>query len=147
MALPDSWVDRLFAKLTVTYGQGFLRQYDGVELDDVKANWAEELGCFSQSPQAIKFGLEHLPAAKAPTVLEFRELCRKRPESNILKALPAPRQEVSPEMVAKVRDLIHKPDTTDPKHWARALKAREECRDKLTLFQRKCWREALGEAA
>ena len=75
MSLPDSWVDRIFDKLTLVYGHQFLSRWDGIEIADVKADWAHELRGFAQNPGAIAYGLEHLPQGKAPTVLEFRAIC------------------------------------------------------------------------
>lgn len=75
MSLPDAWVDRIFAKLSLVYGHQFLSRWDGMPLADVKADWAHELRGFAQNPHAIAYALEHLPAGKAPTVLEFRAIC------------------------------------------------------------------------
>lgn len=94
MSLPDSWVDRIFTKLTNVYGHQFLSRWDGIDLVEVKADWAHELRGFAQNPGAIAYGLEHLPAGKAPTVIEFRAICNSpsapRPETplqlpNLLK--------------------------------------------------------------
>ena len=43
MALPSSWVDHLFARLTVRYGAAFLRQWPDTDLAVVKADWADVL--------------------------------------------------------------------------------------------------------
>lgn len=150
MSLPEPWVDKLFQKLSVTYGQGFMRQYDGVDPADVKANWADELSAFQQSPEAIKYAIRHLPADRAPTVLQFKDLCRRAPDSSFprLAALPPPTQEpVDPVVAAKTLEAIRSKSGLDPKQWARELRAKEQAGLKLTLFQRRCWREALGEAA
>jgi hypothetical protein len=78
MSLPEAWVDRIFERLTVVYGHQFLARWDGLELTEVKANWAYELRGFAQNPSALWYGLEHLPAAKPPTVLEFRPATARR---------------------------------------------------------------------
>lgn len=145
MSLPAAWVDKLFERLARIYGQGFLRQYDGVPLEGVKETWADELSVFQQNPDAIRYGLEHLPADRAPTVLQFRDLCRKRPEAEPIKALPAPTPD--PAVAAAVREAFTPKTGRDPKQWARDLKEREERGTGLALFQRKAWREALGEQA
>lgn len=143
MSLPASWVDRLFAKLTVTYGQGFLRQYEGIPIADVKVNWAEELASFQQSPDSIRYGLTYLPPSKAPTVLEFRDLCRKAPSSTL--SLAAPRGESpAPEVIAATRDAFRSLSQRGDKDWAYALREREGHGKGLTLYQRKAWREAIG---
>lgn len=143
MPLPDSWVDKLFRKLSATYGQAFLRQYDGVPMDDVKANWAQELGCFQQSPAAISRGIELLPADRAPTVLQFRELCRSHAQAEVL-ALPAPTAPADPAVIARAREALKPITNTGNKQWAYALKARHESGEKLTRFQIECYRGAIG---
>jgi hypothetical protein len=62
----------------------------GLEPDAVKADWARELSVFQQNPDAIRYGLEYLPPSKPPTVLEFRDICRRSPPA-VFKALPAPK--------------------------------------------------------
>lgn len=147
MSLPANWVDRLFHKLSVTYGQGFMRQYDGVDPDDVKANWGIELACFQQNPEAIRRGLEHLPTDRAPTVLQFRDLCRSSAQSEAL-ALPAPPKEpVAPEIIAATKAAFDRKDTRGWKDWAIALKRRHESGERLTRFQVQCYRESLGIVA
>ena len=89
MPLPSRWVDAIFAKLTVTYGQEFLRRWEGVDIAQVKADWALELAGYENQPKAIKYALESLPIDKPPTVLQFRELCRRAPVPRPA-ALPAP---------------------------------------------------------
>lgn len=144
MSLPAPWVDKLFQKLAVTYGQGFLRQYDGVPIEEVKANWAHELSCFQQSPDAIRYGLEYLPASKAPTVLEFRDLCRRAPAAPVPQ-LEAP--EVDPEKVKAVtkalRGIGRKERENDLRAWAYRLKERDERGPGISAYQRSCYREAL----
>ncbi len=79
MSLPSRWVDALFSKLTVTYGQEFLRKFEGLQMADVKADWAEALTGYQQNPNAIKYALANLPADKPPNILQFSDLCRRSP--------------------------------------------------------------------
>lgn len=147
MSLPESWVDKLFRKLAATYGQSFLRQYDGVPMDDVKANWAHELACFQQNPAAIARGIEYLPAERAPTVLQFRDLCKSQAPSERLQ-LPAPPSEpVSPEVIAATKAAFERKDERGWREWATALRRRHESGERLTQFQVHAYREALGIAA
>jgi hypothetical protein len=146
MPLPESWVDKLFRKLAATYGQSFQRQYDGVPIDDVKANWAIELACFQQNPQAIARGLELLPTDRAPTVLQFRELCKSQASNEMLR-LPAPPSEpVSPEVVAATKAAFQRKDARGWRDWATALKRRNESGEKLTRFQIDCYRSVIDGA-
>lgn len=144
MSLHAGWVEKLFRKLSATYGQAFLRQYDGVPMEDVKANWGHELACFQQSPQAIARGLDRLPTDRAPTVLQFRELCRGQAEHDKL-ALPAPPSvPVAPEVVAATKAAFQRKDDRGWRDWAVALKRRHESGERLTRYQIHAYREALG---
>lgn len=152
MPLPNAWVDRLFSKLTVTYGQRFLGLYSGVDLQAVKDDWADELSGYAQSPDALRHALSHLPTERPPTVLEFRQLCRQAPRP-AAAALPAPALDT--QAAKQAASALARPATAyDPKQWARDLARREAWqdahprdvadRDRLTAAQRACWRLALG---
>jgi len=109
MSLPATWIDRIFTKLTLVYGREFLARWDsaGVPIEAVKADWAHELEGFDQWPEAIAHALKNLPPERPPTVLQFRELCRKAPPKP-LPALPEPK--ANPERVraelAKLRMIV-----------------------------------------
>lgn len=90
MSLPTPWIDRIFDKLTLTYGQSFLRRWADIDLNAVKSDWAHELAGFAQHPRAIAFALENLPPERPPTVLEFRAMARRAPADD-LPRLPEPK--------------------------------------------------------
>lgn len=96
--LHASWVDRIFAKLTVRYGQAFMRQYSDLDPALVKADWAEVLAGFDGQPDALKYAIENLPDAP-PNATQFRAIARRAP-STVL-ALPAPRGDKPPPEVRK----------------------------------------------
>ncbi len=98
MAQPMQLINEIFGKLTVTYGRDFLGRWEGLDLDLVKADWAEELSGLSTA--SMLHGLSVIDPAKPPTVLMFRNLCLQAPPPE-LKALPRP--EASPERVAEVQ--------------------------------------------
>ena len=79
MSLPSSWVEPIFTKLTLIYGQQFLRRWQDLDLDAVKADWAHELDGLDRAPKRIGFALQNLPTDKPPTVLEFRAIAWKMP--------------------------------------------------------------------
>jgi hypothetical protein len=141
MSLPSPWVDKIFTKLAVTYGQRFLGLYAGLDLQAVKDDWADELAGYAQSPAAIKHALGILPTDKPPTVLEFRQLCRSAPQY-VQAQLPGPRTPPPPNLREAVAG-IGKEGAYDPKEWAHKLKAREESGASLTMAQKQMWREAL----
>lgn len=143
MALPLPWVDRIFDKLMLVYGRDFTGRWEGLPLDAVKTDWAHELSGFEKHPDAIKHALQTLPAAKPPTVYEFRNLANTCPQ---MATVELPRAPVNPAIVAMVVNGM-KPATDAPhamKEWAYRLKARHEAGDKLNSNQIRCYREALG---
>lgn len=143
MSLPIEWVEKIFKKLSVTYGRDFLGRYEGVPLVDVKTDWAHELSGFEAHPEAIKHALQNLSASKAPTVYEFRNVCAAAPKMATIE-LPKPPQD--PAIVAAIVNGI-KAKSSSPhgkKDWAHRLKARHAAGDKLNLNQIRCYMEALG---
>jgi hypothetical protein len=142
MSLPAAWVDRVFEKLMLSYGHDFLRRWEGLDLEKVKADWAHELSGFEKNPDAIKHALMHLPAGQPPTVMQFRALCIGRPDAGV-PALPAPK--ASPEMVQLAKAaVINRSDGWHPKAWAHRLRSREQKLDRLTPAQRAMWRAAIA---
>lgn len=121
MSLPLAWTDRIFTKLTLTYGQAFLARWRDLDLDAVKADWGRELSAFQQSPARIAFALENLPE-KPPSVIEFKNLCAQYrvPESH---QLPSPKAD--PERVAAELDKLAAIRVVEPsydcKAWAKTL--------------------------
>lgn len=98
MSLPDAWVDRIFERLTLTYGRQFLSRWEGLDLLAVKADWAQHLSGFQQNPDAIRYGLDHLPADQPPTVVQFAAVCRRYAPA-AAPQLPAPKP--TPERLAQ----------------------------------------------
>lgn len=99
MAMPDSWVDFLFAKLTVRWGEAFMRQWPAdTDPAFVKADWAEVLDGVSRD--SLSYVLRYLPAAPC-NALQFRELCRRAAPS-APAALPGPKVRADPERVQAI---------------------------------------------
>lgn len=144
-AMPMPWVDRIFARLGVTYGRDFLGRWEGFDLQAVKDDWAVELAGFASHPDAIAYALQHLPV-KAPTVVEFRAIARHAPAAPAPR-LPAPAAD--PERVhaelsklAAVRDGAR----PDPKDWARRILARADAGERINRMPLLMARQALGLA-
>lgn len=95
MSLPLPWVDRVFEKLTLVYGQEFLVRWRDIDLNAVKSDWCHELAGMESSPSRIAFALANLPG-RPPSVIQFRELCRSAPAPDVPK-LPEPKAD--PERV------------------------------------------------
>lgn len=144
MSLPIEWVEKIFKKLTVTFGRDFLGRYEGIPLIDVKTDWAHELSGFESHPEAIKHALQNINPSKPPTVYEFRNVCASAPK---MAAFELQRPAQDPAIVAAiVSGLKAKPHTPHGmKDWAHRLKARHDDGIKLNLNQIRCYKTALGE--
>lgn len=149
MSLPTKWVEALFTKLTLAYGRDFLSRWEGIDLNDVKTDWAHELAGFEGHAYAIAYALDNLPP-KAPSVIEFRALCRRAPVQDVPR-LEAP--VANPERVAaelqKLAPLRVRGDV-DRKDWARTLIARSKAGERVRPISLQFAREALrmsGDAA
>ena len=83
------WVDRLFARLAVRYGTAWQRMWLGIDPGAVQADWASVLGTlFERNPQALVYGLDHLPEDRPPTATAFLRLCLSAPDSTPRLAAP-----------------------------------------------------------
>lgn len=128
MSLPLTWVEKIFSKMALVYGRDFINRWEGLELSDVKTDWAHELSGFENWPEAIAHALSSLPPERAPTVLQFRELARKAPKPD-RPALPEPA--ANPERVAaelrRLAPILKKADGPfDHKAWARRIVANHD---------------------
>ena len=145
MSLPLQVIDRLFERLIATYGQEFVNKYQG-DLNQVKSVWAHELSGYASNLHAIAYGLEILPE-RAPNVIEFRNLCRKAPSSEVL-ALPEPKADpvrLRAEL-AKLAPILEAAKTqhVDHKAWAKHIISRHQSGEKLNPTSLRFAREALN---
>ena len=146
MSLPLPWVDKIFHKLTLIYGRDFIGRWEGLELADVKTDWAHELAGFENFAEGIAFALQSMPAGKPPNVLEFRAMALRAPRPEF-KQLDAPKADPSrvAEELKKAVAAVKKPATQriDHKAWAKAIMARHAAGDKLNMTSLRFAREAL----
>ena len=103
--LPRQWVDRIFKKLTLMYGMDFLQRWEGIDEEEVKADWAEELGRFADAPHAIAYALQYAPL-KPPTVREFAEITNRAPPPNLIRLPPPERKPPSAEQRARLHKTV-----------------------------------------
>ena len=149
MSLPLAWIDRVFEKLTVTYGHQFLGRWRDVDLNAVKSDWADQLSGLSSFPQGIAYALENLDPEKPPTVLMFKAMALRapRPEALRLDEPKADPARVAAEL-AKLAPMRGAKPAVGRLDWARALKAKDESNPKLvTDTVRKMYKDALKVAA
>lgn len=143
MQLKSETVDWIFGRMAVRYGAAWLNKWDGIPMEAVKTDWARELGMTRSD--AIAYALRFLPLDFPPTVLRFREICRRAPEPEQPKRLQGP-----PVDIQRVAELTAKAKAAtsgkNSRRWAEALRDREKTGDVLTEGQRYAWRNALRDA-
>jgi hypothetical protein len=148
MSLPTAWIDKIFHKLSVAYGNEFMNRWKGIDINDVKSDWSDCLTGYQQNPQAIAFALENLPDSKAPTAQEFRAICRRVPASSSPQ-LPEPKADparVAAEL-AKLAPVRQANTRIDHKAWAKTILANNEAGYKLNPTTLLFAKQALKESA
>lgn len=147
MPMPLAWLDRIFEKLTVTYGSAFMDRWRDVDIAKVKTDWLDVLeGMEQHNGLMIGYALANLPE-KPPTVIEFRNICRRAPipEAPRLEGPKADPKRVKAEIERLLAMVKTNPvANVDKKDWARRLRDRHRAGEKLKFIQLRFAREALG---
>lgn len=118
------WVEVLFSRLHVRYGDAWLRLWVGIDGGALKADWQEQLqNVFDRNPHAISYALQHLPSDFPPNSAQFLRLCMQKPPEHV--ALPAPVSKPDPDFAAQVVKRI---EAAKP---ATRLSPGEECAQRL----------------
>lgn len=146
MTLPIAAVERLFDRLSMTYGAEFKNKWTGMPLNEIKTHWAYELSQFAGNLNAIGWALQNLPD-RCPNLIEFKSLCKQapRPTTIALDAPKVPIEVVDTEISKIIASLVKTPESTgDHKRWARRLKERHEKGEKLSPYQINCYKVALN---
>jgi hypothetical protein len=147
MSLPLKAIDRLFDRLTATYGREWVSRWEGLDQNAIKTMWSHELAVYANHLEDIAWALEHLPP-RAPNVIEFKQLCKSAPRREEVPKLSAPMADpalVNAEL-EKLRDILKaKPSSThDPKAWAKRFIARHEAGENVRPLYLQWAREALN---
>lgn len=138
----DEVIERLFTRLSATYGAEWTRQWATVPIGDVKSAWAHELASFSDDLPAIASALDSLPE-RCPNAIQFKILCRTCRKVKNVMLLPEPKSD--PAFIAQVlARLSRAPLKTDNKDWATRRIARHAAGEALGPGGLKCARDALG---
>lgn len=146
MSLPLRAIDRLFDRLTATYGAQFTSLYGALDPNAVKSAWAHELSGFGTPDglAALAWALENLPE-RAPNVIQFRNLARRAPVAEAPK-LPEPKAD--PERVAaelaKLRAKVGPVVRHNNLDWARRIVAKHDAGMKVATLPLRMAREALA---
>lgn len=117
----ESWVERIFGRMSAMYGRLFAEMWAGTDLAHVKRAWADDLAPFSG--QQIAWAMEQCKARELPPTLPmFRGLCQQAPRPEA-PALPAPQvpREVAQQRAQALRRAAEKVATRpfDGLAWAR----------------------------
>jgi hypothetical protein len=148
MSLSVIAVERLFQRLTATYGAEFVNKWDKVPLADFKAAWGHELSDFANNLNAIGWALENLPP-KCPNLIEFKILCKQapRPTTAALEAPKADVEVVDKELAKIASEAFKAPKdergNIDHKRWAKKLKAKHDAGEILSMVQIYAYKTAL----
>ena len=95
------WVDVLFTRLQVRYGDAWTRKWDGIDAEAIKADWFEALATMvERNPKAITHALQHLPDYP-PNCDGFLRICLLAPSPKM--ALAAPVDKPDPAFASKVK--------------------------------------------
>lgn len=146
MSLQALTVDRLFSRLSATYGAAWDRAMGSAPIADVKTAWAHELAGFHGRLESIAWALQNLPE-RVPNVIEFRNLARRAPVADV-PLLPEPKAD--PERLRaeleKLAPVLAQPvaQSVDGRDWARRIVARHEAGEALKRYTLESARMALG---
>ena len=97
-------IDRLFKRLSATYGAEWDRALGAAPEIDAKSVWAHELEQFKNNLHRVAWALENLPE-RCPNVIQFKNLCRAAPAPEEI-ALPAPKADPA-RVAAELAKLGH----------------------------------------
>jgi len=115
-------IDRLFERLSMTYGIAWDNSIGTAPLNEIKSFWMNQLAGFMQSKEsmmAISWALNHLPE-RPPNLVQFKNLCYQAPavEKPQLPSPPADPERVKQEFakLAGMKKVNH-----NSKDWARKI--------------------------
>ena len=155
-------INRMFDRLSATWGRDFMNQWEGLKGDKIKAAWAHELSGYNASLkpnpelvdnrkllQPIAWALENLPE-KPMNAIQFRALCQRAPVPDTLR-LPEPsanparmEQERSRCAVLTSQHRSGGAGSTASKDWARKIISRHQAGERVNVGPLRDARIALG---
>ena len=107
--IPEFWIERLFARMSATYGARFADMWANLDLAEVKATW--RAGLAGISDEGLKRGVSKLPFCPHPPDLPaFRRLCEGQPATYRPPVALADNRRADPATVeanlAKLREIV-----------------------------------------
>lgn len=104
MANSPRWIDaieRLHKRMHLIFGSLYVQKWAGVDPEEMKQLWAEELACYAGDFEPVLYALNAcLDLQYPPTAGEFKAICRRAPR----KTLPALPYRPTPEENARIRE-------------------------------------------
>ena len=98
----ESVVDALFQVFALVYGSLWLSRWEGLPMDRVKAEWAQQLRGMSAAQERLAVDYIKSHTALPPTLPEFVNVARQFRQTGQTLALVSPRGAMPPN----VRDFI-----------------------------------------
>lgn len=154
-AVPQRWVEALFATMSATYGARFADLWRGSDFVEVKRLWGVELAKLSS--QQMKAGRENLmQLVKAPTCPEFIAHCKQARRETVaseafqLEHSPATSREDAAKNLGVVRQAMTKIAQAEPTaEWAFKILLRGNCAsgNTLTYEATRCASDAVTSGA
>ena len=152
----NAWIDRVFQKLTLIYGDTFTRNWNGIDAESVRETWADILAGFAAEDigAAIKSCYSN---PKPPNAPEFAALCRQHMNArstHVEQSLTADERKAAAKIADKVATEFKAKDEakgymfngvliTPYKQWAVDLMRREAAGESLPFISTTAWREVL----
>lgn len=152
MSLPESWIDRLFARFSAVYGAQRVGAMFPTETHaEVRATWATQLGRFE--PDTLRAALQDTidtGEAWPPTLAEFVATCQRAAQARRAHApavaLPAPTAD--PAVVERaVADAMRSRPRQSDRAWAHRIIARVDAGESVPIACADMARRALRVAA
>ena len=116
MAMSLRYVKEIHSRLSVRYGSLWRAKWEGVPMEAIEADWADQLD--GMSPESIRKALESLPHDFPPTAPAFRALGSIRHEAEPLKAIG---YETDPAVAKKALDAMSVYGKPTPTEWMAQL--------------------------
>lgn len=148
-ATSPRWVEVLFTRLQVRYGDAWTRKWDGIDAEAIKADWCEQLGgMFERNRNAIAHALKHLPDYP-PNVDVFLKLCLQAPSPTLALAAPVdkPDKDFASEVLSRVKQAAKNQEGSPAQVLVAKMRAKLDAGQKLSAQQKHvlaCCKKMLG---
>tara|TARA_R110000868_G_C10686056_1_gene747881 strand:+ start:133 stop:570 length:438 start_codon:yes stop_codon:yes gene_type:complete len=120
--LPPKVINKLFFRLSNVYGSQWSSLWKDNDIEEVKDQWADELGFFAHQLEAFAWALDHLPE-RAPNLVQFKKLLYDMPTPHQDLAIDYTKAAPIPEAIAVEMRNIKATPVVDHKAWAKRILA------------------------